>query len=356
MAASLSNTGIKYFKMAVNASEYKTTPLDVSCRCPICGDSTKKRNSKRLHLYRKGEVELINCFNQGCAAENKTVYSFLRDFYPGLLSSYKRETFTNKMEHLKTGGLSGLVDSTIVSNNPVKEALSTDGMSLGEMVSNKTSESPIVEEKEDLPPLMDLKPFFGPLTEDMENYLGKRQVPLNFGGTWYRGLTDIKIGETLYQIKDYLIIPLYYGEQMYGFYSRSILEKDFKTFVTLSGFKAWNYYNIDKKKEVYIFEAIFDAISSGLTNITANLGAKFPKERLDELDKPVFCLDNDKTGIETSIKYALEGHSVYVQPLQYKEKDFNELKLNHPELDISKLITDNIFKGISAVSRLKTKL
>ena len=34
----------------------------------------------------------------------------------------------------------------------------------------------------------------------------------------------------------------------------------------------------------------------------------------------------------------------------------NELMLNHPNLDIKKLINDNIYSGISAEVRLKAKL
>ena len=40
----------------------------------------------------------------------------------------------------------------------------------------------------------------------------------------------------------------------------------------------------------------------------------------------------------------------------YCIEDMNELILNHPELDISKMIRDNIYTGISAEIRLKSKL
>ena len=86
------------------------------------------------------------------------------------------------------------------------------------------------------------------------------------------------------------------------------------------------------------------------------MGAKITQERLNELKKPIFVLDNDKTGILNSIEYAKKGYTVYIQPDIYKEKDFNELMLNHPELDMQKLICDNLYTGISAEIRLKAKL
>ncbi|MCK5535431.1 MAG: hypothetical protein KAI79_01325, partial [Bacteroidales bacterium] len=93
---------IKFFKQAVGLSNIgRETDVDISAKCPICGDG-KKRNSKRLHIYNKGTVTNINCFNGDCPVENKTVYSFLRDFYPDILPQYKRETFGDKIDDMKS--------------------------------------------------------------------------------------------------------------------------------------------------------------------------------------------------------------------------------------------------------------
>jgi DNA primase len=107
---------------------------------------------------------------------------------------------------------------------------------------------------------------------------------------------------------------------------------------------------------VFIYEGIFDAIAGGLPNSIALMGAKMPEERLKELKYPVFVLDNDKTGMINSIDYARRGYQVYVQPDMYKEKDMNDLLLSHPELDVQTMIQNNIYTGISAEVRLKSKL
>ncbi len=380
----LSHVNIRFFKQAVNAASYKETNLDIACRCPICGDSKVKANSKRLHLYKKGDLELVNCFNAGCAVENKTMYAFLRDFYPNLLPEYKRNTFRDKINELKS-----LKEVTSIDKKPGLESISDwENSEVAKMESSDKSDSKNSENSEsdwinseiapqesaDITPkpslvAYDLREFFEDLSNDMIQYLKSRKIEPHVGGTWYKAKTDIKIKDTVYRIKDYLIIPLYYNDsydsnsinssakdKMYGFYSRSTVKKDFITFISTTGFKVWNWFNINKDERTYIFEAIFDAISTGLPNIIANLGAKLPQERLDELKDAVFCLDNDSTGIKMSIQYAEQGHSVYIQPSEYHEKDFNELKINHPDLDIKKFINDNIYRGLPAITRLKMKL
>ena len=323
---------IKFFKQAVGASEYRETPIDISCKCPICGDS-KTKNSKRLHLYQKGDLTLLNCFNGGCPVENKTMYGFLKEFYPDLLPQYKKETFTNKIDYLK-------------SQQSIGELLNSSSVKGWDATTS-------LEEKTQKVTTLNLYPFMDDLSDKAKSYLNNRKIPI---GKWFIANTDIKIGETTYPIEGFLVIPLLYKDEWYGFYSRSLDEKKFYTYISTTGYKIWNWFNVDLDRPLYIFEAIFDALSTGLDNVIAGLGAKIPNERLKEISYPVFCLDNDITGIKNSIKYAEQGYRIYVQPLEYHEKDCNELKLNHPELDIPRLIKQNTFAGISAITRLKQKL
>jgi len=373
----LSHVSIKYFKQAVQAQEYRETNLDIACKCPICGDSKTKRNSKRLHLYKKGDLELVNCFNAGCGCENKTVYSFLRDFYPGMLQQYKRETFQSTIVAIKEskndGSLGDLVDMSLVNSTTLKvpsllkteESQESEGnqqpvqsdvladFNFGEMAALETH-APFSTST--VPLRYDLVPYFRELDNNAIKYLTGRGITPHFGGKWFIGNQDLRIGETLYNIKDFLVIPLYIDNLMYGFYTRSFKDKKFITFISTLGYKVWNWYNINLNEPVYIFEAIFDGMSTGFDNIIANLGAKLPEERLTEIKEPIFCLDNDTTGIEMSIAYANRGYKVFIMPREYMEKDFNELKLNNPDLDIQELIKGNIFSSMSAVTRLKMKL
>jgi hypothetical protein len=319
----LDRLDVKYFKLAVGLDSIgKESDVDVSARCPVCGDSRKNKRSKRLHLYKKGEVTNINCFNGDCDVQNKTPYSFLRDFFPALLQNYKRENFNSTMSAL-AGENSEDVFSSFVKETETKD----------EVV------------------LHDLTDYLHDISEHEEalNYLNNRGITYNeeIYGKWYFGFQDLKIGEIVYKITNAIVIPLYYNGKMYGFYSRSILDKTFYTYMHDSniGYKVWNWFNVNKNEKVYIFEGIFDAIASGLPNVIALMGAKLPEDRLKELNHPVFVLDNDRTGLMNSLNYCKMNY-VYIQPDKYKEKDMNDLMLNNKELNITELISNNLFTNI----------
>lgn len=337
---SLSRIDVKFFKMAVGTDRLgRETETDIAARCPVCGDSKSHRNKKRLHLYTKNNVTNVNCFNGDCPAQNKTVFSFLRDFFPSLADQYKREKFTTTMEKLAEGE-----DVFQQFKKPPPES-PAGGDPLDDW------DHPVVTH--------DLTPYLKDISEVPEalEYLEGRGIPYDQSlyGKWYFGHQDLKIGEKLYKITGSVVIPLYYDGVMYGFYSRSITSKTFYTYnpdVNV-GYKVWNWFNVDKSSPVYIFEGIFDAISSGLRNCVAMMGAGISQDRVDELVRPVFVFDDDRTGHLNGIKYAEKGLEVFVQPAGYA-KDMNmNLEMG---VDTKKLVLENIHRGISAVTRLKMKL
>lgn len=329
----------KFFFMAVGKNDIgKESDVDIAVRCPVCSSDMRWKHTRRLHLYEKNNVTQINCFSGDCSIKNKTVYSFLRDFYPSLLEQYKRENFNNTMQKLAKGETETDVFTQFKKTEKDK----------------KPKIQPVVTH--------DLTQFIKPIQEvpNAIEYLKKRGFQYDEAdyGKWYFGYQDLKIGETLYKITNSIIIPLYYKKEMYGFYSRNIDKKEFYTYNPDAniGYKIFNWFNIDNNKETFICEGIFDALSIGSKNIIALMSAKISNERLKELKKPIFVLDNDSTGIKNSIEYAKRGYSVYIQPDYYKEKDLNELKLNNPNLKLLQMIKENIYSGISAEIRLKSKL
>jgi len=355
----LVSVDVKYFKMAVGLERIgRETTEDVQAKCPVCGDSKTKTSAKRLHLYNKGTVTNVNCFNGDCLVHNKTVYGFLNEFFPNLLSQYKRETFQNTLTELSNGG------DVFAS---FKKTTKT---------TNKHETAPTSEPKDSLldswepndvflqipkPPVQvqDLTMYMQPIEESKHgiDYLKTRGIEPNTKfGKWFFGDRDLKIGETLYRITDSVVVPLYYKDVMYGFYSRSTETKNFTTYMnnTNIGYKIFNWFNVDLEEPVYIFEGVFDAIASGLPNSIALLGAKLPDERLKEIKKPIFCLDNDRTGIINSVQYAKKGHSIFIQPKQFKEKDMNELMLNYGS--VCDLVKNNIKCGIIAEVELTSRL
>lgn len=325
---------IKFFKMAVGAQRIKSeTPQDITARCPICGDSKYSKNKARLHLYQKNDTTLVNCFNE-CSCQNKTVYNFLKIYYPNFLEGYKSEKFKNNLKNLSNSDFLGDFE---YFKEDIKEKEIND------------LESP--------PVLFDLSKVFK-ISEKTEDYLKSRSLKYSEEfGKFFLG-ENVTIDNKNYPVKDFIIIPLYYKDKWYGFYSRSLKEHKFYTYIPEKnqGFKLWNYYNIDTSKPVYIFEGIFDAISAyqnGFTNVLACLGATPPLERLKDLNC-IMCFDNDRTGKVNSIKFAKKGFKVLTYPDDLKYKDFNEMIQNN--YDIKNLFLNYIKESINAVVYIQRQL
>ena len=325
----------KFFLLAVGSENIgKDSDVDIAVRCPVCGDSKTKKNSKRLHLYEKNGKTLCNCFNGNCDVQNNSVYTFLKNHYPNLLEQYKRENFFNTIQKATSENQ----NSDVFADIKIKDKTEITTVNIEGC-------------------FIDIRDFEA---TDAIEYVRKRGLNYdesNFG-KWYYCKTDLKIDDIIYKTADSLVIPLYKENKIYGFYSRKLREKNFATYMHPAniGYKIWNWFNIKKDKKCYIFEAIFDSTSSGHLNIIAALGAKIPQERIDELSEPIFCLDNDRTGLLNSLEYAKKGYKVVIFPDNYKEKDYNELHLKNPELDIKKFIEDNTYSGIMAETIIKLKL
>lgn len=334
--------------MAVGGDRIKQeTPTDITARCPICGDSRYSKSKARLHLYEKNGVTLVNCFNE-CSVNNITMERFLRDFYPALLSSYKDEKGSRTLNNLKN----------FMKTDISKTMSETIGDFNFDNFYNKESEElELLGVGKNPPVLFDLTNNFIKNDSKISEYCKSRGVTYNPEWKWLVG-KDIVIDGKNFKINDYIIIPLYCGSKMYGFYSRSMKEHRFQTYIPdkNSGFKIWNLYNIDIEKPIYVFEGIFDALSayqSGLTNVVACLGATPPMDLLKNTDL-VFCLDNDRTGYLNSIKYLKQGYKALVWPDGIKCKDINELLKNSK--NIKGFVLDNIGSGILTQIKIQRKM
>lgn len=335
----ISNIDKKYFKLAVGESRIKhETPVDIAVRCPICGDSKYSKNKARLHLYEKNGETRVNCFNE-CRVHNRTVYGFLRDFYPALLENYRKETFGNNLKSLTLDSIEFEMPDFEDHNE-----------------SSESSESRIEVQKPNV--LFDLKGILGN-TEKAHEYVKSRGLRWDSEqlGEIYIARDNITIDGKHFPIRGYIVIPFYCGSKMYGFYSRSLTEHKFFTYMPSANtdWKMWNFFNLDSNKTVYVFEGIFDALSaynSGITNIIACCGAVPPLERLDGYDV-VMCLDNDQTGKKNSLKYLEKGYKVLYYG-DIREKDMNDFLKSGG--DVKKLIMNNVVSGIMGIVKIKSSL
>lgn len=330
---SLNYINVKYFELALPSSDLGIhKDSDYSAKCDICGDSSKNKNAKRLHLYTKStyDGDVVACFNCGYSS---SMYGYLKNYHPDLYSAYVKE-----MSGTKLGNLSQEVNYLVV-----KEVTKDNGIFLFDKPKQLQNPNKKVSE------YLKSRGFTKEILKDK----------LSNGFEIYYCEDDISLpGKEDVKLKDYIIIPLKDGDKWYGFYSRSLNTKRFYTYIPdkNSGHKVWNFFNINKNKEVYIFEAIFNALSTNLNSI-ACMGSDIDSERLKELKKPIFVFDNDKTGYEKAMKYCKLGYDVFIAPDEIEEKDMNDLLKNGWTTEkIDKLITDNIYSGIVAVTKLTLKI
>lgn len=375
----LNKTNIRFFKQAV-PGPYRENELDIAAKCPICGDSKYRKSSKRLHLFHKAGNDFVKCFNGDCVLETTTnLYNFLKNYYPSLLEFYKKETYFQKIENLKETKntettLISCFDTTIQNNQTIQNSTIVDLNNTKVDFSNiKNSDNTSKLEKtnsindkalkiRDLLTFKEMNIFhlkekiiysIEPINDKTKTFLLKRGLNPNHlmevFGKFYSGRAEFLFNSKYYDLKDTLFIPIEYNKELTGFYARKL---DEKRFINYGASIPYNLNNIDNTKPVYIFEAILDALSFytlyNEKNIIALSTNKINPKVLDFINNPVFCLDNDKTGLKTMLSYTYNKKArflIYPKDLIYK--DFNEMLLNNFKLDL------NLKDGFSANIELR---
>lgn len=333
----------KYFKLAI-PGPYKESEIDIAAKCPICGDSRHKRSSKRLHLFYKDSKTRIKCFNGGCSVESPMqVGYFLKLHYPHLFEAYRAEVFRYKVSIGAISEKSQLGETEKVKSfaSPTSPVSAPGAPGAPNAVSGVISKI-----RNSVEPL-------NPQTIAFLESRGLRHSQLSqVFGEFYSGKSDFMNDGKHYNLKNTLFIPIYTAkcpqfDNMVGFYARDISEKRFVNSALKGNFIPWNLNAIDNTKEVYIFEAILDALSFyqlyGESNIIALCTNNINPKILDYIARPVFCLDNDTAGIQTMVKYTdCKKAKFLIYPENLKFKDFNEMLLNNYKFQLE---FENPFKS-----------
>jgi hypothetical protein len=338
---SLEQINIKYWELLFGGADLgRSTTKDYSAKCPVCGDSKKNKRMKRCHLFTKNDWDhdKVHCFNCGWMGN---MFSLLETVSPSLYNAYKNERRGQSFSDL------------IKTKEPEKEK--EIEVKIDVSVFDNLRESPYE--------LFDLPPQFKEIEvgDEYYDYLKSRKMTDDIISMFRKCNDKIVYQGNEMLLEKYLIIPLWCGNKVYGYQARSIRDKQFYTFIPdeNSGYKVWNWFKLDMNKTIYVFESYFDALSSGLDNVCAQLGATLSVDRIKEgKENIVFVLDNqrvDPTAKTETIKYIKQGHRVMVWPNKnIKFKDFNEiLKSGGNRERISHFIKTNIDDGITAEISLK---
>jgi hypothetical protein len=341
MLGKLDQLSIKYFKLAI--SEYKLkkdTGTELQCCCPVCGDT-----KNRLHLYRpKGfDQDVVHCFNSGCLLEEKhhNIINFLKIVKPDLVDAYKRENLNTMI-------------STFSGSSPSKSGRS-DVQDILSTIEKNTGITETNKNKKRLEIPLDKLFMKCKDSEACKAYVKHRGFQPQ--DDWYFSENEFfTYNKKKVYLKDYLIIPIYSNNKYRGFYSRSIKEKSFSTFLLPDTEKVWVSSPETTPENLEILtEGVFDALSTGFEHSGAMLSASVSEEFLTKLNPEcIIALDNDSTGIKRSIEYAEKGFKVFVWPRD-DYKDFNDMLTDFKKNEINAMIRVGAEKGISAIAKLKMK-
>lgn len=313
---------------------------DYNARCDICGDSKTSKDKKRLHLYRKDSYDddVVKCFNCGYSSN---MFNYIKNYHTEYLQEYKRKTNQNLFDNI-----------LVLPKIEEKEVIKIDD-SLYNIIEDENAPKKFID--------LDLSCRKASCFEEASNYLKNRGANPDDFYFSENGLASID--EKLRSMKKYIIYPFKYKDgRVYGFYSRSIENKIFKTYIPQenTGFKIADWFSIDVEKDVYIFEGIFCKLSSGLDNSIAMCGANIPDELLKKLKKPIFVYDNDSRGYLESIniikKYKNAKVCIWGDDKKFKNyKDINEIYTQYvkDKENIRKFIISHIDDGITALTRLE---
>ena len=387
-----------------------TSESDISVSCPICMEGKSWKRKHRLHMYIKDTYEnsAIACFNCGYKTNLR---NYLKENHPSEYTLYineKRNEGLNELKLIDTNknkkeqecqledfedlSKDGIVNtgldfsSTVFSDvkkkknedindgheekatsqetiSSISVGLDFSSCTVSDNTTHNTTQNTKPEPKIYLriqPKLIEPVKGFVSLPEDAIKYINNRGLEPKKEWLYSPKNNKITFNNTTQFLSEFIIIPLTIGDKWYGFQALGWKQKKFFVYMVSgnTGWKVWNWDNIDKTKKVYIFESIYDAMSSGLDNVIAQLGANLGEDRIDDLKEPTFCLDSqhcDQKSREETLKYLEKGYKCFIWPSgSEKFKDTNDLrKLNVPFEKISKMIENNIYSGLTGTIKMK---
>ncbi len=298
-------------------------------RCPVCGDSQTNHHKRRGYILSKDNRINYYCHNCGASLSFR---SFLKEYFPAV---YQREYVSIKK----------IINKEVFGklNVKIKEKNEYDLQDVSRQL-NKIAFRITDDVSRSL--------FKSNLKERALNYIKERNLPLY---DYWVGCKNIK-SENLY-FENRLVIPFYKDKMVYNFQGRSLCGQEPK-YLTFQEFKIFNFFNVNSDEVVYIFEGPLDAM--WCKNAIATCGAIGYNSEINRLimkrfPNKVYCLDNDSDGIRMSIDFVKNGESVFIIP--NNEKDISDFanKKNLTKEEIYNIISDNLFKGSLAITKLKLK-
>ena len=318
-----------------------------NCRCPICGDSQKKKSKARGYFFIKDNNFFFKCHNCGIGTN---IYNFLDKVSPSLCKEYSIEVF-------KEGG----------SHNSTKSKKTAE-----EAMLNFKTKTEFKRKDEVLDSIECLKDL--PKNHVAIQFANMRIIPKQHWGLLY--YTDdfgsfMKLLDPMAVStgkEERLVIPFFNSHgDVVGCQGRALNmnsemnARETIKYITVKYDKSidrlwYGLWRTNPKKRVYVVEGPIDSLF--LQNSVAMVGAGALKEvpsRFD--DTPMtYILDNEPRNrqICSYIEKLIElGREVCIWPDTVKEKDINDMAYKMSTRKIQKIIDENTYSGLEATLRFR---
>ena len=302
-------------------------------RCPICGDSKKRKNKARGFIYRKKASFFYKCHNCGIGL---TFNNFLKNINHGLHTEYLVEKY-------KEGELAG--------NTPIPDKVPFE-------FHPPEFDKSLNRHLDSLIKFSDLEKGHPALS-----YVAKRQIPEQHWDKLYFAEKFYEWSQTIFPEKfnsiniDYprLVIPFFDKSGEIFAYQGRAFGKEEPRYITLKIVsekeKIYGLERIDFDSHVYIVEGPLDSLF--IDNCLAVAGADLHLMNLDpQLTTVIF--DNEPRNehtVERMFKAADRNYNVVIWPGHMKQKDINDMILSGIK-NIKQFIDVHTHQGLTAYLKI----
>ena len=302
-------------------------------RCPICGDSKKRKNKARGFVYRKKASYFYKCHNCGVGL---TFNNFLKQIDHGLYTEYRVEKY-------KEGETQG--NTPIPDKSPFKFEAPKFDKSMNKHLDNLSKFSDLEEGHPAL------------------SYVKNRKIPKEHWDKLYLADKFYEWSNSIFPEKfksiniDYprLVIPFFDKSGEIFAYQGRAFGKEEPRYITLKIVsekeKIYGLERIDYDSHVYIVEGPLDSLF--IDNCIAVAGADLNLLELNTSSTTVIY-DNEprnKHTVERMFKSVDRNYHVVVWPQELKQKDINDMYLSGIE-DVKSFIDVHTYHGLEAYLKI----
>lgn len=292
------------------------------CRCPLCGDSKKKKLKKRGYFFKEKDSMLFKCHN---CNECCNVYKLLEIIDSGLAKEYRLEKYRKK-------------DDVKIE------------------IPKHTRTNIVIKPRFNIPKVSELDD-----THSAKKYLIERKIPENFYSEFFYAndfksfVLDVKpdYDKKLIDNDVRIIIPFRdFDKNIFAFQGRTLDKNNTLRYITVKLDEKEKIFGLDKINKhdtIYVTEGPIDSLFVKNCVATADSNLTHAAKVLDK-NKLVLIPDvqpRNKEIVKNVDKFIEQGYNVSLLPESSKYKDINEMILSGISIEqCNHMIKDYTFSGM----------